>query len=362
MTSDTFIPASNFKVNGEIKSITELSEGNIHKTFLLKTEGKQTPDYILQHKNKNVFRDIPSMMMNIFLVSVHLKNKIEARGLDPMRHVLTLVPTKSGDLYYVDDTGEYWAMSVFIKDSITYSKPDNTALAFAGGQGTGDFHNMLSDFHEPLTDILPGFHNLRFRFQQWDEVINRLSAQIKLQFSTEIDWIESRRNEMIKFREQFENNIIPSRVAHNDAKLMNVLFNKKNEVLCLIDLDTVLYGSVLYDYGDAIRSYTNSGAEDDINPENIQMNIEYFKAFTKGYLEKARPFLVPAEIKGLAFAARYITFEQLLRFLMDYLDGNHYYKISYPDHNLVRARAQYALLKDMESKYNEMKGFIDNNL
>lgn len=362
MTPDPFIPASNFQISGKIGFIAELSEGNIHKTFLLTTEGKDSPDYILQHKNRNVFRDVPSMMKNISLVSLHLKNKIEARGLDPLRHALTLVPTRSGDLYYVDDAGEYWAMSVFIKDSITYSKPGNTALVIAGGEGTGDFHNMLSDFDKPLTDILPGFHNLRFRFQQWDKVLNKLSVDTKSRFAPEIDWIESRRDEMIKFREQFESNIIPARVAHNDAKLMNVLFNKNNEVLCLIDLDTVLYGSVLYDYGDAIRSYTNSGDEDDINPGNVQMNIDYFKAFTKGYLEKAKPFLIPAETEGLAFAARYITFEQLLRFLMDYLDGNQYYKISYPEHNLVRARAQYALLKDMEFKYQEMRNFIMANI
>ncbi len=359
MILDSSIPASKFQISGEIKSITELSGGHIHKTYLLKTEGKDTPDYILQHKNQIVFKDVPSMMKNISHVSLHLKHKVEAKGLDPLRHNLTLIPTKSGDLCHRDDAGEYWAMCLFIKDSITYSKPENAALALAGGQGTGDFHNMLSDFNEPLTDILPGFHNLRFRFQQWDEVINKLSTEKKSQFSLEIDWIESRRDEIMKFREQFENNHIPTRVAHNDAKLTNVLFSKDNEVLCLIDLDTVLYGSVLYDFGDAIRSYTNTGEEDDINPDNVRMNIEYFKAFTKGYLEKASPFLIPSEIEGLAFSARYITFEQLLRFLMDYLDGSHYYKISYPEHNLVRARAQYELLKDMESKYNDMKNFIN---
>jgi thiamine kinase-like enzyme len=302
------------------------------------------------------------MMNNISRVSHHLKNKVEARGLDPMRHALCLVPTKSEELFFVDDTGEYWAMCLFIKDSITYSRPENTRIAMAGGEGTGDFHNMLSDFHEPLTDILPGFHNMRFRFQQWDEVINKLSSEIKSKYSLEINWIESRREEMMIFREQFENNTIPTRVAHNDAKLLNVLFDTKNEVLCLIDLDTVLYGSVLYDYGDAIRSYTNTGDEDDINPGNVSMKMEYFNSFTKGYLEKASPFLITAEIDSLAFSARYISFEQVLRFLMDYLDGSHYYKISYPEHNLIRARAQYALLKDMESKYTEMKNFIDSSL
>jgi serine/threonine protein kinase len=159
---------------------------------------------------------------------------------------------------------------------------------------------------------------------------------------------------MMKFRILFENGKIPQRVAHNDAKLANILFDKQGEVICLIDLDTVLYGSVLYDYGDAIRSYTNTGAEDDVNPGNVYMKMNYFEAFTRGYIQESSVFLNQTEIESLAFAARYITFEQLLRFLMDYLDGNHYYRIAHPEHNMQRSRAQYALLLDMEKNYGDM--------
>jgi hypothetical protein len=354
MSVNPLIPASNFQINSKIESIELLGEGNIHETFIVKTSGTDSADYLLQHKNKIVFRDVPSMMQNISRVCAHLKNKVEKRGMDPLRHSLTLIPTKENALYYLDKEGEFWAMCLYIKNSVTYRIPLNSSQAFAGGRGTGDFHNMLSDFSEPLTDILPGFHNMRFRYEQWDAVISNLSSDLKSRYSAEIEWIESRREGMMKFRSLFENGKIPLRVAHNDAKLLNVLFDKQDNVLCLIDLDTVLYGSVLYDYGDAIRSYTNTGEEDDVNPENVNMKMDYFDAFTRGYIKEASAFLNQTEVESLAFAARYITFEQLLRFLMDYLDGNRYYRITHPEHNMQRSRAQYALLVDMEKHYGEM--------
>jgi hypothetical protein len=354
MSVNPSIPASNFKIKSEIESITLLGEGNIHETFLVKTTGLNSQEYLLQHKNKNVFKDIPSMMKNISKVCDHLKKKVEAKGMDASLHTLTLISTQSGEYYFLDSEGEYWAMCLFIKDSVTYHNPLDSKVAFAGGRGTGEFHNMLSDFKGTLTDILPGFHNIRYRYEQWDNVIASLSPSVRSKYSKEIDWIESRRAEMLKFRGLFENGKIPPRVAHNDAKLANILFDKQGSVFCLIDLDTVQTGSVLYDYGDAIRTYTNAGSEDDTNPENVLVKMDYFEAFTRGYLKEASAFMNQTEVENLAFAARYITFEQLLRFLMDYLDGNRYYRISHPEHNMQRSRAQYALLVDIEKHYGEM--------
>ena len=354
MSIDPLIPASNFQINSKIDSIEALEEGNIHESFIVRTSDNGSVNYLLQHKNQNVFKNVPAMMQNIGRVSNHIKNKVSAKGMDPQKHTLTLIPSLSGEFFYRDSEGEYWAMCLFIKDSVTYHIPLNNKMAFSGGKGTGDFHNLLSDFKEPLTDILPGFHNMRFRFEQWDGVIGAISGSLKSQYKKEIDWIESRREEMMKFRLLFETGAIPQRVAHNDAKLLNILFDKGGEALCLIDLDTVLYGSVLYDYGDAIRSYTNTGAEDDKDPGNVRMNMDYFEAFTKGYIHEASAFLTKTEVENLAFAARYITFEQLLRFLMDYLDGSRYYRISHPEHNMQRSRAQFALLSDMEKHYGEM--------
>jgi hypothetical protein len=360
MAVDPIIPASEFQISNRISGIIELGEGNIHQSFIVKTAGDVECTYLLQHKNKKVFRDVPAMMQNISLVSDHLRKKAVSKGLDPLRHTLTLVPSRSGENYFVDAEGEYWTMCVYIRDSVTYTIPADKFMAFSGGRGTGEFHNDLSDFTGKLTDILPGFHNMRFRFDQWDQVISKISPEIKSEFAREIDWIESRREDMMRFRGFIENGEIPVRVAHNDAKLLNILFDREGKSLCLIDLDTVLYGSVLYDYGDAIRSYTNTGEEDDRDTGNLRMNMEYYESFTKGYIREASAFLSIREVESLAFAARYITFEQLLRFLMDYLDGSHYYRISYPDHNLVRARAQFALLSEMEKYYGDMVNHVFN--
>jgi hypothetical protein len=169
------IPTSNFQINSKIESITLLGEGNIHETFFVKTKGNDSFDYLLQHKNKIVFKDVPSMMRNISRVCVHLKDKIERKGLDPLRYTLTLIPTHTGELYYVDDEGEFWAMCLYIKDSVTYHNPLHSTMAMAGGRGTGEFHNLLSDFTGALTDILPGYHNMRFRYEQWDTVMGNIS-------------------------------------------------------------------------------------------------------------------------------------------------------------------------------------------
>lgn len=155
-----------------------------------------------------------------------------------------------------------------------------------------------------------------------------------------------------------EDGIIPTRISHNDTKINNILFSKSGEVLCVIDLDTVLSSTVLNDFGDAIRFYTNTGKEDDPNPGNVSMDKEIFKAFTKGYLEEAASFLTDKEIEYIPFSARYITYEQVLRFLMDYIDGDNYYKTKSPDHNLIRTRAQYKLLLSIEEQYDEMKKVV----
>jgi Ser/Thr protein kinase RdoA (MazF antagonist) len=211
---------------------------------------------------------------------------------------------------------------------------------------------------EPLTDILPGFHNIRIRFEQWDDVLQRDPVGRKAKVKEEIDWIDSRREEMLNFRKLVEDGTIPTRVSHNDTKINNILFDKNGEVLCVIDLDTVLNSTVLNDFGDAIRFYTNTGKEDDEKLDNVTMDMEMFRAFAKGYLEEAASFLTEKELEYLAFSAKYITYEQVLRFLMDYIDGDNYYKTKSEDHNLVRTRAQYKLLTDMEEKFNAMNDAI----
>ncbi len=357
MNQDLKQIAAQFKIEGKIESVAQLGEGFINDTFIVKTEG-DAPDYLLQRKNSSIFTDVPAMMENIQKVTTHLKKKIEAEGGDPLRQALTVTPANDGKLYHLDSDGQYWAVCLFIKDTIAYQRASDGQLSYKGGKGIGLFQAMLADFHEPLTDILPGFHNIRYRFKQWDAVLMNNPVGRKESVATEISWVESRRDEMLAFWELVEKGEIPTRVTHNDTKINNILFDKKGDVLCVIDLDTVLSSTCLNDYGDAMRSYTNTGLEDDSDLSKVSMDVEIFKGFTRGYLSEAMSFLTKTELDYLAFSARYITYEQVLRFLMDYIDGDNYYKTKDKEHNLRRTRAQYKLLTSMEEQYDTMKNIV----
>ncbi|MDH6310448.1 Ser/Thr protein kinase RdoA (MazF antagonist) [Dysgonomonas sp. PFB1-18] len=346
-----------FAIEGTVKKIRPLGEGLINDTFFIETEG-DSPNYILQRKNKNIFKYIPAMMENIHKVTTHLKKKIIEKGGDPLREALTVTLTVDGKLYYEDEHGDYWAACLFIDDTITYEYADSPQLASQGGKGIGKFQAMLADMKEPLADILPGFHNMRFRFQQWDDVLEKDPVGRKVKVQKEIEWIESRRDEMIALWAKAESGEIPTRVTHNDTKISNILFDKQGNVLCVIDLDTVLSSIVLNDYGDAIRSYTNAGKEDDENLDNVYIKMDIFEGYTTGYLSETVSFLTQSEIDNLAFSAKYITFEQVLRFLMDYIDGDNYYKVKNEEHNLVRTHAQYKLLQSMEENYDQMCAIV----
>ena len=350
MTHDNLLYiASAFAFEGDISSIEPLGEGFINDTFIVTTKG-DTPNYILQRKNHVVFPDVPAMMANIKAVTEHLKAKVD----DPMRETLTIVPAKDGKLY-VKDGENYWAACLYIADTITYNRADSTKLAYQGGVGIGRFQTLLADFKQPLHETIKGFHNIRWRFQQWDEAIAKDGAGRVTELKDEIGWIEQRREQMLAFWARVESGEIPTRVTHNDTKISNILFDKSTDnILCVIDLDTVMNSTSLNDFGDAIRSYTNTGAEDDPSLDNVEMSLEMFRAYAEGYLSERRNSMTQSEKEWLAFAALYITFEQVLRFLMDYIDGDKYYKISYADHNLVRTRAQYKLLQSMERQYDQM--------
>ena len=266
---------SHFAIEGELEAIETMGAGFINDTLKVRTKG-DAPDYILQRKNHNIFPDVPAMMDNIVAVTRHLKAKVEAAGGDPMREVLTVTHTSDSKPYYQTESGDFWTMCPFIAGSVTYERADTPALAYKGGEGIGKFQSQLSDFDQPLAETIKGFHNIRWRFQQWDEALKRDAAGRVASLSTEIEWIESRRAEMLAFWSLIENGTIPTKVTHNDTKISNILFDKDGEVLCVIDLDTVMSSTSLNDFGDAIRSYTNTGAEDDRNLENVSMSLEMF--------------------------------------------------------------------------------------
>ncbi len=345
--------AALFAFEGEIESIAPLGEGFINDTYVVTTVGN-SPNYILQRKNHNIFPDVPAMMDNIAAVTAHIKRKVA----DPMRQTLTITPTHTGELYAQVD-GNFWAACLFISRSKSYERADTLALAYQGGVGIGRFQSQLSDFTTPLHETIKGFHNICHRFEQWDASVAADAAGRVAELQTEIGWIESRREKMLAFWSLVEDGTIPTRVTHNDTKLSNILFDADtDEVLCAIDLDTVMSSTSLNDFGDAIRSYTNTGAEDDRDLSRVGMDIDIFRAYAEGYLSERKESLTESEKQWLAFSALYITYEQVLRFLMDYIDGDKYYKTTSADHNLVRTHAQYRLLQSMESQYDAMQQIV----
>lgn len=347
--------AEQFRLDGAVRTIAALGEGFINDTYIVTTDCAR---YVLQRKNRRVFADIPAMMRNIQGVTLFLKEKVRRAGGDPQREVMTVIPTHDRTLHYRDAEGDYWTMSLFIEGSVTCEAATTPELARCGGQGIGRFQRLLADYDAPLADILPGFHNIRIRFGQWDDSLARDAAGRRATVTREIEWIESRRDEMLRFWQRVEEGGIPLRVTHNDTKINNILFDRNGGALCMIDLDTVLRSPCFNDFGDAIRTYANRSREDDEDLAAVGVDMAMFRGFAEGYLSEARAFLTPAESDALAFSVRYITYEQVLRFLMDYLDGDTYYKIGRPDHNLVRARAQHALLQSAERNCNRMRDTI----
>ena len=239
--------------------------------------------------------------------------------------------------------------------------PINTATIRTQVQGTLDSGNFVEGKQVKRGDVLAKIDPRVYEAQvdQAEAALARDAAGRCGRVRAEIDRIEARRDEMLRYHRLTETGEIPVRVTHNDTKISNILFDDAGEVLCVIDLDTVMNSPALNDFGDAVRSYANTGAEDDPHTGRVGLSPEMFAAYAEGYLSVRARELTQAEIDRLAFSARYITCEQVLRFLMDYIDGDRYYKTAYDEHNLVRARAQYALLCDMERRYDDMCATID---
>ena len=349
--------AGRFKLDGNPVEVKPLGEGFINDTYVVTIDGPLR--YILQRKNKAVFPDVPAMMDNIAAVTAHIKQKVA----DPMRETLTIIPARDGKLYHLDSDGEYWAVCIFIEDTVTYDVASTPEMARQGGVGIGRFQSLLADFDRPLAEVIKGFHNIRWRSTQWDGSLNADRAGRSAEVAQEIAFVEERRSQMLSFWKMVEDGVLPLRVTHNDTKLSNILFDRRSgKVLCAIDLDTVMSSTSLNDVGDAIRSYANATVEDDPDFGKVALRLDMYEAYMDGYLSQRRDTLTASEMEWLAFAPLYITYEQVLRFLMDYIDGDTYYKIRYPKHNLVRTRSQMALLQSMESNYGAMRDIVKKQL
>ena len=347
-----------FAVKGGVTGIRPLGNGLINDTFLVETDG---PDnYVLQRINQAIFQDVDLLQHNIDCVTRHIRAKLEAAGeKDIDRKVLHFLPEKETGKSYWTDGKEWWRVSVFIRDALTFETVTPEYAGYAG-VAFGRFEAMLADLPDQLGEPIPDFHNMELRARQLREAVAADAAgrMADPEVRSLVEAIQSFETEMCKAERMYREGILPKRICHCDTKVNNMLFDRDGSILCVIDLDTVMPSFVFSDFGDFLRTAANTGAEDDPNLDNVSFNMEIFRAFAEGYLSTAGEFLTPVERENLPFAALLFPYMQAVRFLADYINGDTYYKIKYPEHNLVRTRAQWKLFCDAREKCDEMAALI----
>lgn len=350
---------SQFLTEGRWLGSRSYGSGHIHDTYLVETDG-DNDDYILQRVNNAVFRDVPGMQENIELVTGHIRKKLLAKkDADVKRECLTVIPAKTGKSWILDSDGKYWRLFLFIPDHRSYDLVDSPEKAYEGGRAVGKFQSMLRDLDgNHLIETIPSFNNIETKL----DIFNRKVAEDPLsrvkKLNEEIKFVTDRLDGLRDFINHRRAGRIPTRITHNDTKFNNILFDRDDKSLCLIDLDTVMPGYVHYDFGDAIRTGACPASEDEQDLSRISMDINLFRAYSAGYLSEISDTLNSIEKEYLAFAPQLITYNQVVRFLADYIDGDKYYKIHYEEHNLQRTRSQIALVKSMEEQYPEMQKII----
>ena len=346
-----------FNVENEINEVKPLGEGLINDTFKVYVNDCETPKYVLQRINNAIFQDVDLLQDNIEKVTNHIRKKLIAKNeTDIERKVLNFIKTKDDQNYYYDGE-KYWRLMTFISDSYTYQTV-TPEYSYTAGLAFGEFQSMLSDIDATLGETIPSFHNIELRLAQLREAVKNDAVGRAKEVEYYINEIEKRAETMCLGEQLHREGKLPKRICHCDTKVNNMLFDKDGNVLCVIDLDTVMPSFIFSDFGDFLRSAANTGAEDDMNLDNIDFNMEIFEAFSKGYLEGTKSFLLPIEKENLPYAAKLFPYMQTVRFLADYINGDTYYKIQYPEHNLVRTKAQWKLFECAEKKENEMKEYI----
>lgn len=349
-----------FDVKLNIKEIASFGNGHINDTYLVTTSPVEAPDYMLQRKNHKIFKDVRGMMKNIVITTNHIRNKLVAAAEKEVnRKVMTYIQAKDGQMFVNDDEGNFWTLFLYIADCRVVENIQKPEQAYSAARAFGHFQQQLADLPgEELIETIPNFHNgisrlFDFQLSVLKDAAGRVSDNQQL-----INKIIDRASEMTSLQRWLDDKTLPLRITHNDTKINNILFDQDNNTLCVIDLDTVMPGSALYDFGDAIRTLGNTAPEDEPNLANIAFNKEIYEAFAQGYLSEAKAFLLPIEIDHLAFSCRYMAWEQAMRFLTDYLNGDIYYKTDYQGHNLVRTMAQVRYLEVLEENKEVMENII----
>ena len=352
-----------FGFGNQCSYVKPFGEGHINETYAVYMpdhDGNDVPLYVLQRININVFKNPDQVMDNIFGVTEYLRNIIRRDGGDLDRESLSYIKTKSGDSYFEDEKGQPWRCLHYVPNSVCYQQVEKPEQFYQSALSFGHFLKQLGDYPaESLYETIPQFHDTRKRFRDFEDAQRKDVKNRARLCRQEIDFVLSRKDDCGVLMNQLEEGKLPLRVTHNDTKLNNILFDKDTDKgLCIIDLDTIMPGLAANDFGDSIRFGASTAEEDEQDLDKVHFDIFLYDIYVKGYLEMAKDVLTPEEIKSLPWGARLMTLECGMRFLADFLQGDVYFKTAYPEHNLVRARTQFRLVKEMEEQFSEMNEIL----
>lgn len=364
-----------FDIYGDLQSFQAFGKGHINNTYLsVWNQAGTQVRYTHQRINKHVFKKPAEVVENIRHITEHIAAKLAVKvnadvrflvedTISASRRVLTLVPTKDGRFFYVDRDGEYWRTYLFIEKASTFEQMDSPALAHKVGAAVGIFQQQLSDYSgPPLHETIPDFHNMHSRYEQLDRAVALNTAGRLETVREELAFLEENRTRGMILSDGLANGTLKRGITHNDTKLNNILFDDATgEAICLIDLDTVMPGTVLFDTGDLIRTAANTACEDEQDLSKVHFDCNIFKALIGGYLSTVGGCLTAYEKSLIAESGRILTQIMAVRFLTDYLNGDIYYKTTRLTHNLDRARTQIALIKSMDSQWEQLQRSVEGN-
>lgn len=350
--------AKKFQLKGEISDIAPYGSGHINDTYLITT--KDGIRYILQRMNTDIFKNADQLMENVCRVTGFLRDKIVKEGGNPLRETLNVIPSTEGENYIKAD-GESYRMYVFVENATSFDAVKSPEDFYQSAVSFGHFQFMLADYPaDTLYETIPNFHNTVDRFANFKKAVEEDVCGRAKDVQPEIAFVMEREADTHVICDMLARGELPLRVTHNDTKLNNIMIdNETGKGICVIDLDTVMPGSALYDFGDSIRFGANTGDEDERDLSKISLDLHLFEVFTKGYLEGCGGRLTEKEIEMLPMGAKLMTLECGMRFLADHLQGDVYFKIHRENHNLDRCRTQFALVADMEKKWEQMKEIVN---